>query len=139
MNLSKILKFRDSKKSTQVKNEYGYRMLTYNGEGVEEVIWNRTNLKPPERIVDKSLTKEMKLSKISQEPVLYYSLKEGERYFTYKTQKDYEREKLPLLVSFWNNNLFNCSRIYSSFDEFYKHSIKKLTRKKIHLRTNGID
>ena len=129
-----VSKLFPKKKTTQFKHDSAYRFLVYLSadNSVMEIIWNGTNLLPPDYVLDKS--KQFKLyfdSATELSP--QHKPKAGERYFSYKTPEKYIQERTPMLEFCWKANMNNCQKMYSSWEEFFAVSCRNMDKPRIEL------
>ncbi len=115
-----ISKFLNKKKLSVYKTKDSYKDILYKSEDnkVEEIIFNRTNLKAPKYVVSIGGTQRLYYfscigdNKPNAKPI------PKSREIVYKTPEEFVSDRVTLLKFYWESNFNSCRSRYSSYEEF---------------------
>ena len=129
MKLSEIKK---NKNQTIYRYSTSYSVLIYENSEIKkrELIWNSTNLQPPEYVYDREGFYQLTYVGIAPglQNLVNFEPELGSRYLGYKSKESYVKGRKKLAELYWNKNIGNCQNNYEDFVTYFAlccHGIEK--------------
>lgn len=137
MSLFSFFKKKKEKKVSIYKTIDSYKDILYSSkdESIQEVIFNRTNLKSPKSVKHKSgvtlyYNRPVSNSISNKDEII------SAREIRYLTPEEFIANRSPLIKFYWNNNFDECTKRYSSYEEFFAISCASMNKPRIKVITN---